>query len=320
MINKSHSIIFGISGFSLTANEIDFFKKFRPWGIILFARNINSLFQLKNLTESIKLLFNDNRFPILIDQEGGRVNRFKKIINLDIYTAKYFGNLYETKKNYKKKFLNFLTLNSKILNYTGININTTPLLDLFYNNNKSIIGDRAFSKNINTVITLSKFLINFYKKKNIVTVVKHIPGHGSTNIDSHLSLPNVKLDINYLKKNDFLTFKKVHSDLAMTAHILYSKIDKNFCATQSKYVIDEIIRKYINFKGILISDDISMKALKGSIEYRAKSILNAGCNLLLHCNGIIKEMRKLSKITPVIDSFTERLTIKIKNKFNTGIC
>ena len=313
---KTNAIIFGISGYKLNLQEINFFKKYKPWGIILFSRNIDNLEQVRNLTSSIRNIFKDNNFPILIDQEGGKVNRFRKIINLDRYSAKYFGDIYNNKKIFYSKFNKFLKINSSILKYCGININTVPVLDLFNKNKKSVIGNRAFSQKYNVVIKLSKHLINFYKNSGIEIVTKHIPGHGCTNIDSHYHLPKVQFSFEYLKKNDFKTFKEVNSYLAMTAHILYEKLDPDKCATQSKKIINEIIRNYIKFRGILMSDDICMKALSGGIVKNAKLSLKAGCNLLLHCSGKIDEMKKLSLVVPEIDNFTYRITQKIKANFN----
>lgn len=231
---KTHAIIFGIDSFKLNLNEITFFKKYKPWGIILFSRNIKNLEQVKNLTTSIKDLFKDKNFPILIDQEGGMVNRFKNIINLENYNAKYFGDIYNNDPKFYSKFDKFLKINISILKYCGININTVPVLDLFNADKKNVIGNRSFSKNYKIVVKLSKYLIKSYKKSGLETVIKHIPGHGCTSIDSHFALPQVNLSLDYLKNNDFRTFKKVNSYLAMTAHILYKNIDPTRCATQSK--------------------------------------------------------------------------------------
>jgi beta-N-acetylhexosaminidase len=319
---KTHAIIFGINGLKLSLNEINFFKKYKPWGIILFTRNIDNLNQVRNLTSSIKDIFKDENFPILIDQEGGRVNRFKKIINFDKYNAKYFGDIFENKQNFYKNFNKFLKANVSILKYCGININTVPVLDLFNKDKNSVIGNRSFSKNSKIVKKVSKYLTQIYNNNGIETVIKHIPGHGCTNADSHFKLPKVKFSLKYLKKNDFEPFKNNTAKLAMTAHILYEKLDSERCATQSKYIIQEIIRKYLKYKGIIMSDDLSMKALSKSLATKAKLSLEAGCNLLLHCNGNIDEMKKLSLVVPQIDNFTYKISEKIKtnfNKFNSRI-
>jgi beta-N-acetylhexosaminidase len=319
---KTHAIIFGINGLKLSLNEINFFKKYKPWGIILFTRNIDNLNQVRNLTSSIKDIFKDENFPILIDQEGGTVNRFKKIINFDKYNAKYFGDIFENKQNFYKNFNKFLKANVSILKYCGININTVPVLDLFNKDKNSVIGNRSFSKNSKIVKKVSKYLTQIYNNNGIETVIKHIPGHGCTNADSHFKLPKVKFSLKYLKKNDFEPFKNNTAKLAMTAHILYEKLDSERCATQSKYIIQEIIRKYLKYKGIIMSDDLSMKALSKSLATKAKLSLEAGCNLLLHCNGKIDEMKKLSLVVPQIDNFTYKISEKIKtnfNKFNSRI-
>ena len=313
---KTHSIIFGIKGLKLNFNEINFFKNYKPWGIILFSRNIDNLDQVKNLTNNIKDIFKDKNYPILIDQEGGKVNRFKKIINLDKYTAKHFGDIFKNKKIFYKDLSKFLKANVSILKYCGININTVPVLDLLNNDKRSVIGNRSFSKDPKIVRKISKYLTEFYNNFGIETVIKHIPGHGCTNVDSHFKLPRVKFSLDYLKKNDFDPFKKNSANLAMTAHILYEKLDTKKCATQSKYIIHDIVRKYLNFKGIIMSDDLSMKALSGSLAVKAKLSLDAGCNLLLHCNGKIDEMKQLSLVVPQIDNFTYKITKKIKSNFN----
>ena len=319
---ETHAIIFGIKGLKLNLNEINFFKKYKPWGIILFSRNINNLDQVRNLTNSIRVIFKDRNFPILVDQEGGRVNRFKKIINLDKYTAKHFGDIFKNKKIFYKDFNKFLKANVSILKYCGININTVPVLDLFDKDKKSVIGNRSFSRDPEIVKKLSQYLTKFYNYFGVETVIKHIPGHGCTNADSHFRLPRVKFSLDYLKKNDFKPFKNNSANLAMTAHILYEKLDSEKCATQSRYIIQDIVRKYLNFKGIIMTDDLSMKALSASLVVKAKLSLDAGCNLLLHCNGKIDEMKKLSLIVPQIDNFTYKITKKIKtnfNKFNSRI-
>ena len=312
---KTHAIIFGINSFKLNISEIKFFKKYKPWGVILFSRNIENLEQVRNLTTSIRDLFEDRNFPILVDQEGDKVNRFKKIIDLDNYNAKYFGDIYRSDPQFYYKYDKFLKTNISILKYCGININTVPVLDLYNEDKSSVIGNRAFSKNPKVVIKLSKYLINFYKKSGLETVIKHIPGHGCTNRDSHLVLPQVNLSLDYLKNNDFRTFKNVKNYLGMTAHILYKKIDPTRCATQSKKIINDVIRKYLNFRGLLMSDDICMKALSGGMIKNAKLTLDAGCNILLHCNGKIDQMKKLSLIVPETDNFTNKITQKIKANF-----
>ena len=171
-----------------------------------------------------------------------------------------------------------------------------------------VIGDRSYSYKSDVVSELGKLCVNFYKENKIATVIKHIPGHGGAYIDSHFRLPKVNSSFKYLKKNDFKCFRNMQSFFAMTAHILYKKIDKNNNATHSKIIINKIIRKEIGFKGILISDDISMKSLKYNIIKNADLALRSGCNLVLYCAGKPIEMKNLLKSLPYIDKFTAKKT------------
>jgi len=309
MIKNRKAIIFGISSYSLKREEREFFKRIKPWGIILFSRNIKNLDQLKKLVTDIKKTFQDNNFPILIDVEGGKVSRLSNIIELSTFSQTHFENLY--KKNTNLFLINYkIFINSvcNILNYVGININTVPVLDVKRSYSHDIIGSRSFSSNENTVSKLGNICINLYKKNKICSVVKHIPGHGLSKFDSHFKTPIIKASKKELIKKDFKPFKKCKSIFAMTAHVIYSKYDSKFTATHSKTIIKNVIRNHINFRGILISDDISMKSLKFSLLKNTIKALDAGCNLILHCNGNLKEMKKLSKVIPKIDKFTQKIT------------
>jgi len=307
MIRKA--AIISISSISLTSEEISIFKKEKPWGVILFKRNILSEVQVKKLTTSIRYIMKDKKYPILIDEEGGRVTRLSNFINNFSFNQKYFGDVYKIDKKIGltiyKTYINSI---SDILNNLGININTSPVLDMYQKGGHMIIGNRSYSEDPKIVNELGRLGVSFYKKNKIATIVKHIPGHGKANADSHFKLPIIKDDLSTLKKNDFKCFKNLKSYFAMTAHILYSKIDHKNNATHSKIVIKKIIRKEIGFKGILISDDISMKALKHNIIKNSKLALQAGCNLTLYCAGKTQEVKKLLKETPYIDSFTKKKT------------
>ena len=188
------------------------------------------------------------------------------------------------------------------------------MLDIRRKKSHKIIGDRSFSNNKSIVARLGKICINCYEKNKIATVMKHIPGHGLSKTDTHLNQSIVHASKNKLLKKDFYPFKKCKSRFAMTAHITYSSIDPNNLATHSKILIKKIIRNHIKFKGILISDDISMKAIKTPLVQSAIKALNSGCNIVLHCNGKIKEMEKLVKVIPKIDNFTKNKTSQF-NKF-----
>ncbi len=303
------AIIISISGLKLSSQEKILIKNEKPWGIILFKRNIKSLKQVIKLTKSIRKIIKDKRYPILIDEEGGRVTRLSNLFDNSIYSQRYFGHLFETNKIVGNSVLkNYYNSISIILTKIGVNINTVPVLDLLHKNKHKIIGDRSFSSDPNVVKNLGEICIKTLKKNKIATIIKHIPGHGRAKSDSHFKLPIINEKLKTLKKTDFKCFKDISSLFAMTAHILYQKIDKKDCATHSKKIIKDIIRKEIRYKGILISDDISMKALKKNIYENALLSLKAGCNLVLYCSGKISESRKLLKIVPNIDEFTKKKT------------
>ena len=306
---RRKAIIFGIRGTKLTIEERYLLKTEKPWGIILFSRNIKNLFQLKFLINDIRKIIKDKNYPILIDQEGGRVSRLNKIIDLNLFSQGYFGKLY---KHDKKVFTNhykiYIDKVSDILKKVGININTVPVMDVRRKNSHNVIGNRSFSTDPTIVSKIGNLCINSYKKNKIATVIKHIPGHGLAKCDSHYNLPVIKAKKTELINKDFKPFRSCQSFFAMTAHLIYTIYDPVYTATHSKIVINDVIRKHIGFKGILISDDISMNALKYELKDNAIKAIDAGCNLILHCNGNIKEVSKLVKIIPTIDKFTQKKT------------
>ena len=307
-IKLRKAFICGIKGTKLSNKEYLFIMKHKPWGIILFKRNIKNITQTKKLTSSIKNLFNDRNYPILIDEEGGSVSRLVKILDNSIFSAKFFGDLY--KKNLKKFNLYYkiyIDQISYVLNLIGVNINTVPVLDLKRNFSHKVIGDRAFSTNKKIINKVGKICINLFHQNRIGTVIKHIPGHGLAKQDSHVNLPYINNKLKFLKKNDFYLFKNKNSYFAMTAHIVFKSIDKDNCITLSKNGIN-YIRKNLHFKNLIISDDISMKALKNSFTENIKKSYNAGCNLILHCNGNFHEMNKLASIAPKVDDFIIKKT------------
>ena len=308
---KLKAIIVSIKGTKLSKKEKILLSKHKPWGVILFKRNLKSIMQIKKLTYEIRKLTNINKFPIMIDEEGESVSRLNNIINHNI-SANFFGSLYLKDKKFCLKILNHYIFSlSKFLREIGININTIPVLDVLRNNTSSIIGKRSFSKNKNIVRELGKFTIKYLEKNKILGIIKHIPGHGSTNSDSHKKMPKVYLSKQKLDRIDFFPFKSSKARLAMTAHVLYNKFDSRNVATHSPKIIKDVIRKKLNFKGILISDDISMKALKYNLIMNAKKSLAAGCNIVLYCAGNISDNFKLIKSLPYIDNLTTKKTSEI---------
>ena len=308
MIKNRRAFIVGLKSIVLSNSEIIFLKKYKPWGVILFSRNIKSIKQTKKLTDKIKSVFKDKKYPILIDQEGGRVNRLNNIISFDNLTSEYFGRLF--KKDKKKFYIIyklFVDKTSYLLKSIGVNINTIPVLDLKIKGSSNIIGDRSFSTNKNIVSKMGNICIKYFHENSIGTVIKHIPGHGLAKVDSHLFTPRIEKTINYLYKNDFYPFKKKNSFFAMTAHIVYSNIDSFNTATHSEKLIN-IIRKKIGFRNILISDDLSMKSLKNDIKTNTMKTFSAGCNIALHCNGNLKEMKIVGDNSPLLDRFIIKKT------------
>jgi len=307
-MNNRRSFITGIKSITLSVKEKKFLQQYKPWGVILFSRNIKSLKQTKKLTDQIKKIFKDKNYPILIDQEGGRVNRLKKIFSSGSLTGESFGKLYlKDKKKFYIYYKIFIKQTSLLLKSIGANINTLPVLDLRLKGSSSIIGDRSFSKDPKTVSKIGDICIKNFHSNNIGTVIKHIPGHGLAKVDSHKLTPIVNKNLKYLIKNDFSTFKKKLSLFAMTAHIIYTNIDKSNTATHSKKMI-QIIRNHIKFKNIIMSDDISMKSLKGSVKVNTLRAFGAGCDLVLHCNGNIKEMSDVAINSPLISKFIFKKT------------
>ena len=304
---KCKALIVSIKSVKLSKKEILLLKE-KPWGVILFKRNLKSFKQIKKLTTSIKKITNNHKFPILIDEEGINVSRLREIISHE-FSANFFGKYYRQDKisciNIYKYYINSLC---KILRELGININTIPVLDVLRSNTNKIIGTRSFSSNKKIVKKLGQLTIDYLHPNKIAGVIKHIPGHGSASVDSHKKMPIVNLSLKKLNKLDFYPFKISKATFAMTAHILFKKIDKNNVATFSKKIINQIIRKKIGFKGILMSDDISMKALKYDLITNAKKSIDAGCNLVLYCGGNISDNYKLIKSLPYIDKFTTKKT------------
>ena len=308
MISKRKAFITGIKSLKLTSSEVKFLKKQKPWGIILFSRNIKSINQTKLLTNSIRKLFKDPHYPILIDQEGGRVNRLKNIITFDNLTGEYFGKLYvQDKRKFNIIYKLFIDKSSYLLKQIGVNINTLPVLDLRIKGASNIIGDRSFSENKKIVSKVGDICIDLFNQNSIGTVIKHIPGHGLAKVDSHNFTPVVDKSINHLMKNDFFPFKNKKSLFAMTAHIIYKKIDPLNTATHSKKIIN-IIRKKIGFKNVLISDDLSMKSLKYDLSTNTIKSFEAGCNLALHCNGNFNEMKVVAENSPLVNNFIIKKT------------
>ena len=307
-MNNRRSFIVGIKSLKLSSREKLFLRRYKPWGVILFTRNIKNIKQTLKLTTSIRKIFKDKKYPILIDQEGGRVNRLKNIISFDNLTSEYFGRKFV--KNYKEfniYYKLFVDKTSYLLKSIGVNINTSPVLDLRMKGASNIIGNRSFSNNPLIVSKIGDYCIDCFHKNGIGTVMKHIPGHGLAKVDSHYFTPVVKKKLSYLSKKDFVAFKNKKTFFAMTAHVIYRRIDRLNTATHSKKIIN-LIRKKIGFKNILISDDLSMKSLKDDLKTNTIKTFSAGCNLALHCNGKLSEMKVVGDNSPKVSNFVIKKT------------
>lgn len=305
--NIKKPVIYGIAGTILSEEEKVFFRKSNPIGFILFARNITDKQQLKNLTKSIRDLV-EGEILILIDQEGGRVQRMKEPHWKCYPTGEFFAELYAKDKAAAKDalFKNFSEIASDLME-VGINVDCAPVLDILTEKTHQVIGNRAYGTNAAQVSDLARKVCEGLLSKGVYPVIKHIPGHGRGTCDSHLELPKVDTSLEELRASDFLPFKDLSDQkFAMTAHILYSAIDKENCATTSKTAIN-LIRNEIGFKNILMSDDVSMKALKGSFAEKSQAILDAGCDLVLHCNGNMNEMKEIDSVMPNLsDKFWQK--------------
>jgi beta-N-acetylhexosaminidase len=288
--------IYGCAGTSLSSGERAFFQDVRPWGFILFARNIEGPGQVKKLVAELRETVSDVAAPILIDQEGGRVARLKPPHWHERPPAARFGALYteNSERAREATYLNARLIAHDLVSL-GINVDCLPVLDVPVAGADAVIGDRAFSSSPATVIELGRAQIQGLMEGGVLPVMKHIPGHGRAGADSHLALPHVAAKRAELSASDFVTFRSLDTcPIAMTAHVVYDSIDPQRPATTSPKVIRDVIRGEIGFDGLLMSDDLSMKALEGPLSARAKLSLLAGCDLVLHCNGDMDEMKDVA--------------------------
>lgn len=300
-------VIYGIAGTMISDEEKRFFSKASPIGFILFSRNIKDKNQLKKLTDSLRDLMG-GEVLILIDQEGGRVARMKPPVWDDYKSGKYFADLYLSDQNHARQelFDSFSKIADDLIE-VGINTNCAPILDVLTPNTHQVISDRAYGNDPARVTDLANQVCKALQSKNLFPIIKHIPGHGRAICDSHLDLPVISDDLASLERSDFLPFASLKDQkLAMTAHIVFECLDLERPVTTSKKAID-YIRNQIGFKNILMSDDLSMKALKGDFINRTKDTLAAGCDLVLHCNGKMDEMLAIDSVASRIqDNFWER--------------
>ncbi|MBU2167206.1 MAG: beta-N-acetylhexosaminidase [Alphaproteobacteria bacterium] len=286
--------IYGCSGHRLTPEEKTFFADTRPWGFILFRRNVDSPEQLRALTADLRDSVGDPDAPVLIDQEGGRVQRMGPP-----HWPKYPpGDAYLKASNDVATARELVRLGARLMAHdlrdVGITIDCLPVLDVPVAGAHDIIGDRAYATDPATVTVLGRAAAEGLMAGGVLPVIKHMPGHGRAFADSHKELPTVHADLDTLDGWDFAPFKALSDmPIAMTAHVVFTAIDPKHPATQSKKAI-KLIRKHLSFKGLLLSDDLVMNALSGTLTERAEASLKAGCDIVVHWNGDMDEMQQVA--------------------------
>lgn len=291
----SNNVIVGCHSTTISQQEAELFAKLQPWGIILFARNIENPKQVIQLINDIKKALGRDQLMVLIDQEGGRVSRLPANHWRIPPSPTVFARMYQDDQESAKKacLLNAL-LTGVELKELGINVNCAPMLDIPERQTASIITERALGYTTEQVIELAQQISSGLKSAGVAPVIKHMPGHGRAKSDSHLELPTVDASFEALKNKDFIPFRALANEaMAMTAHIVFNQIDKNLPATISPTVIQNVMRTEIAFDGLIMTDDINMHALSGTVATRAELALKAGCDVVLHCSGELEEMATL---------------------------
>ena len=290
--SNHRAAVVGCAGLSLTDDERQLYREYNPLGFILFARNVEGPAQVSRLVDDLRDCVRWADAPVLIDQEGGRVARLSSPPWRAAPPALQIGALY---KSDAEAAYEAARLNGRLLAHDlfglKINVNCAPVLDVLFAETHGIIGDRSFGGSPETIAALGRATCEGLLSGGVLPVIKHIPGHGRATLDSHEALPVVETPREELEVSDFHTFRLLADmPIAMTAHVIYSAIDAEAPATTSPTVIAEIIRGHIGFDGLLLSDDLSMKALSGDLATRTKAALGAGCDVALHCNGDFAEM------------------------------
>ena len=302
------AFISGCASTSLSDAERAFFAKNRPCGLIVFARNCESPDQLRALVASFRNAVESEDVLILIDQEGGRVQRLRPPHWRNMPPARCFGVMYETDpKLGRDAAFSAARLIAQELAALGINVNCTPVLDVPEKGAHDIIGDRAFSTDPDVVAALGRAVMDGTLAGGVLPVIKHVPGHGRAKADSHLSLPRIDVAERELRSIDFRPFQALRdAPLAMTAHVLLPCYDERRPASVSPVIIGEVIRGLIGLEGLVMSDDIGMKALGGPFAERARAVIAAGCDVALHCSGEFAEMVDTASAVPPLDGARRR--------------
>ena len=296
----SRAFITGVSATELTAAERDFVRAERPWGFILFKRNVDSPAQVARLVGQLREAVGEADAPVLIDQEGGRVQRLGPP-HWPVYPpGAVFGSLYDRDQALGLKAARLSNrLIAADLAELGITVDCLPLADVPVVGADAVIGNRAYGTEPAKVAAIARAVTEGLEQGGVLPVLKHIPGHGRATADSHFRLPTVDTPRSERERTDFAAFIPLADlPMAMTAHVVFSALDPAQPATTSATIIEQVIRGGIGFQGLLMSDDVSMNALAGSIAERTRAIVEAGCDMVLHCNGKLDEMREVASQTP----------------------
>ncbi len=291
--------ILGCSGPRLTPDEQAFFSAVRPWGFILFKRNVETPDQVRALVAALRASVERDNAPVLIDQEGGRVQRLGPPHWRRYPPGRAYGELGANDPLQRREITRLgARLMAHDLVALGINVDCLPVLDVPDPDAHDVIGDRAYGQDVDTVALLGRAAAEGMIAGGVLPVIKHIPGHGRARSDSHLDLPVVTAAWDDLDARDFAPFKALSDmPMAMTAHVVYTAVDPRLPATTSRTVMRRVIRGAIGFAGLVMSDDLSMKALSGSFAERTRAALSAGCDIALHCNGDMAEMTAVADAT-----------------------
>ncbi|MGH6725727.1 MAG: beta-N-acetylhexosaminidase [Pseudolabrys sp.] len=297
----ARAFITGLSGLSITANERAFVRQAQPWGLIIFKRNVSTPQQVTELVRSFRDAIGWEA-PVLVDQEGGRVQRLGPPHWPAFPPGACYGALYDREV---AAGLAAARLGSHLiaaeLRVLGIDVDCLPLADVLSPGGDPVIGDRAYGSEPGKVAAIAGAVAEGLLAGGVVPVLKHLPGHGRAKADSHHKLPVVDTDRATLEATDFAAFRPLAGlPLGMTAHVVFSAIDPVAPATTSVTMVREVIRGFIGFQGLLMSDDISMNALSGTIAERSRAAFAAGCDLVLHCNGSLTEMAAVAGEAPML--------------------
>jgi beta-N-acetylhexosaminidase len=301
-MSESKAMILGAAGERLTSEELDLYRSERPWGFILFARNIKEAEQVRDLVAAMRDAVGRPDAPVFIDQEGGRVQRLRPPLAPNYPDAAALGAIYakDPEAGLRSAWL-MSRLHAFDLLKLGITADCLPVLDVPVPGAHDVIGNRAYGHDPETVAKMGRAAADGLLSGGVLPVMKHVPGHGRAGADSHKELPRVDASLDELRAQDFQPFRELRDlPMAMTAHVVYTALDPDNPATTSKRLISGIIRREIGFDGLLMSDDVSMHALSGDFGARVDAILAAGCDVVLHCNGVMDEMRAVAGRVPAL--------------------